>query len=213
MILYLAGINHFDPLSRERLREWFERISNNTGAPRFLAVEFREDVFLQVRAQRERFRQLLKEQWPQMSEALVNTLVLSLAYEGDTHLEIFPAVEVLWLNQHRQLTEVEIDGINRYAEDRLTMYRQFLDQGAGHLPDDDKVLATISESARLRADPAKKGGDARDEQFAQVIIQRIGNSQDGWAIIVAGSNHIQDSNGSMRRLLENAGHRCEITLL
>lgn len=211
MLFRIAAINHFAPLCRTELLNWLERLRREDGQPIFIAVEWSQEIFQQVLAQRDRFRQLLRQQWPEMSEGVREALVLSLAYEGDTHREVFPDTEILWLDDHRRLTDEHREDIPRYAEMRLNIYNWHL--GFGSPPGDDEILARISDGVKGEADQQGEGGTERDEQWVLMITERIGNDENGWAVIIVGRNHAMDADGSMRRLLEEAGHRCEVTFL
>ncbi len=210
MILYIIGINHFDPSCRLKLCNWFrEWAEKGLKKPCFVATEWGQRIFERVREQRPELRQLLKKQWPHASENLLDTLSLSLAYEGDAHTTHFPEVEVLWLDDGR---EVNDDDVDNYARDRFEMYKRFLNS-VPESTDEDSILRRIREAAVQEAGPIPQEGNARDEQFATRILQRIENSQCGQATVVVGKNHAGDFKGSMRRLLQEKGCSCEILLL
>lgn len=210
MTLYLVGINHFDPSCRLKLCDWFcQCIEKGLRTPCFVAVEWDPEVFEQVRSQRKKFRELLREQWPSMSETLLETLTLSLAYEGDTHTAYYPEAGTLWLDESR---EVDTDEVNNYGRDRFNMYKRFLNAvPAGS--DDGSILQGMREAAIQEAAPMPQQGNARDEKFATHIIQRIEKNECDWAIVVVGKNHAGDFKGSMRRLLEEKGYCCKVLLL
>ena len=208
----IAGINHFDPRCRQNLLKWYHELRERFGEPCFVATEWDEKIFSEIKAQREQFLQLARQQWPQMTEALICTLTRSLGYEGDTQSDIFPDSEVLWLDQGRRIGDLEISEINEYAQSRLNMYREFLGEGL-LASSEDQVLETMSQAATRRAPPPSEGGDERDRKFAALILQRITKGGCQWAIAIVGKNHASDTDGSMRRLLENAWCRCEIVFL
>ena len=206
MDLHIAGFKHFDPTGRTRLRQWLEQLSTeHTEPPAFVAVEWDEDLFGEVKAQRASFRNLITQEWPFASPGLLDELELSLGYGGDTHTGVFPDVPVIWLDQGRRCD------VSCYASKRLDMYKSFL--GEEGLPGDSTAaLATLSQQASERADPPTKG-DERDQKWTRLIIDEIAQSGGDWAIAIVGPNHTRASSGYMTGLLEEAGQLCEVTIL
>jgi len=203
MILRVAGIHHFDPTCRQQLLEWLRSYSESHGDPAFLATEWDEQHFLQVKGQRDRFFNLLRDAIPGLSDEVLNTLKLSLGFEGDTHLEVFPDVEVLWLDQGRR------GDVALYAEDRLAMYREFLAQEEAPV-DNANVLVRLSQSARQTAEAPEAGG-GRDGGFANLIIERAAKRDGDYGVIIVGGFHAGQQPGSMRSLLDEAKLTCEVT--
>jgi hypothetical protein len=206
MLLRIAGINHFDVLGRHKLRDWLTRYSHEVEGPAFLATEWDQNIFETVRGQRQHCRRLAAQRWPNFSDELLDIVMMSLGYEADTHADLYPNIEILWLDQGREADERDV---NRYAEDRIHLYETLLAEGE-ELRDQQEVLAGMSNAASRRA-----GGDGgigvRDQNFARRILDRA--DDDGWAIVIVGKNHTADVEGSMRRLLEQGEQRCEVVLL
>ena len=202
MKLYVAGVNHFDPLCREELKRWLQKLSEiNDKPPAFVAVEYDRRQFEQIRKQRKRFRQLLKKQWPSLSIAQLDILENSLAYDGDTHLEVFPVAEILWLDKGRQVNDSSM--IDNYAEDRLTKYRQH-SSGQKSLRIDQ-----LSENIR-KVENVQDINLDRSSKFANLICEGVSKSGGKWAVVIVGYNHTRkDIQGSMRCLLENTKLICE----
>lgn len=204
MKLHVAGVNHFDPLCREKLRKWLQGLSLiNAEPPAFVAVEYDRQQFEQYKKQRGRFRQLLQTEWPSLSTAELDILENSLGYEGDTHLEIFPSAEVLWLDRGRQVSDLSM--IDKYAEDRLTMYKQY------SFGQKTLRIDRLSENIR-RAENSQNISLDRSKKFADLILEKVQKSGGKWAIVIVGSSHTRkDIRGSMRYLLENTGLICEVS--
>lgn len=205
MLLRIAGINHFDPLGRRKLQDWVARYANNPALA-FVATEWDQDIFERVRGQRQRFQQLAARRWPEFSPQLLEILSMSLGYEADSHTQSFPNSEILWLDQGR---EANPEDINHYAEDRIQLYASFIDDGLD-LANEEQMLLAMSERADQRAAGAD-GIGLRDQAFARLILDRV--THDGWAMVIVGRRHASDSEGSMRRLLEEGRQRCEVALL
>lgn len=208
MIVYIAGINHFDPTNRETLRRWLATLSSSrTSPPVFVATEWNREVFENIKEQRPKFRQLMMRQWPDASSELLDILENSLGYEADTHTEVFDNVEILWLDQERL---VNVSDINNYAKDRLKMYRSFLE---GHpLPKNtSEALSMFSKEARRRAQNSE-ASTRRDVEWARLIQEKCVISKGEWVIIIVGSSHASDHEGSMRRLLQDQRLICQVNI-
>jgi len=206
MLLRIAGINHFDVLGRDKLEQWFAAFAAERPGPSFLATEWDPIIFARVREQRTHLRQLAAERWPGFSDALLNVLALSLGYEADSHLMSYPKVNVLWLDQGREADQADIV---HYADDRLALYARFIGNRA-NIVNEDELQSAMSRAADNEA--AGDGGiGARDRRFTDRIRARAQNNT--WAFIIVGKRHAADEHGSMRRLLEQHGHVCQISLL
>ncbi len=204
-VLRIAGINHKDPAMRQRLIELLTDYYGKYETPDFIAVEWDEDVFKAVMAKREEFRGLLKEEWPNITEKLLNTLVQSLGYEGDAHLGVYPNVDTVWLDQGRK--DYGSDFIENLAKRRLRDYRKFLGTCCINAPD---ALSRISESASKVDCPRY---DPRDRIFADAIRNNSIVGGNDWAIAIVGDDHARMGGGSVRDLLAAMGYKSEVCSL
>ena len=209
MKIHIAGIYHPDPLCRCYLKQWLKQLSTNYAVdPAFIATEWDENIFTEVKKQRNKFRELAQTKWPGATSDLLDELALSLGYEADTHIEIYPNVDILWLDQGRK---EESDEVREYARDRLAMYISYL--GGEPLPNDNtSALTKLSLEARARTQSDRQG-DERDKKFCRLILERIENGGGDWAIVIVGAVHAEQVDGSMCRLLEEARQLCEVTIL
>lgn len=204
MILRIAGVAHFDPTGRQRLVEWLRHCS---GKPTFIATEWDKHILQEVLLQREEFRRLISNQWPTLSADLLKSLTLFLAYEGDTHLEVFPEAEILWLDEGREPPEE----LRNYARNRFEMYKAWLGDKIAET-DDSAILRRMSEMAAAEAGDPPIQGNERDAKFADLILRRVTNGGD-WAAIIVGKFHALNYARSMRELLEAHDQICEVALL
>ena len=206
MRLYIAGVVHNDPLGRSKLIEWLRALSRR-GVPGFIATEWDEDIFGRVRAQRNWFCHVAREEWPQAPPELIRDLSLSLGYEADAHTEVFPKLEVLWLDQGRQVQD--LSEITEFGQLRLGTYRSFLGDGAMPLVVSE-ALALLSSEAWRRADAGACGGidTARDSRWAEVLLERTQQVSCEWAVAVVGQRHSTREEAHFRRLVEDAGISC-----
>jgi hypothetical protein len=204
MKLFLVGINHFDPLCRVKLSKWLQDVSKiNSTPPSFIAVEWDENHFNLIKAQRKRFGELLKLESPDLSNDELEIFKNSLAYEGDTHIEIYPSVPIVWLDEGRVVNKEKIEC---YAEGRLNIYK-------GHSRGQIKgSLQQISDS--LKQSQQAEIDLERSKIFAERIIAQITESNIDWAISITGQEHTNEEiPGSMRSLIKKAGFNFEVIKL
>jgi hypothetical protein len=209
MILRIAGVNHFDPAGRQKLVDCLLLHAKEFGTPAFIGVEWDKDIFTQVKAQRKKFRQLISNQWPELSLETIKALTLSLGYEADSHTEIFPDVKILWLDIGRQASE---EVVKNYAHDRFTMYKRWLctkviEKNA------TTILAEMGKMATDEAGDPPKVGNERDAKFADLIPRQGTKGVGGWASIIVGKFHAMKYGGSMLQLLEEKGQICRVYVL
>lgn len=213
MILRIAGTNHLDPTGRRRLIEWLRGCSDRHGTPAFVATECNEGFHARARAQRKVFRSLLRHEWPSATEALVETCVLSLDYEGDAHLEIYPEVSTLSLDECRRCPDRYFRSLPKGI---LNKYKKWLNYQLPKLAD-SAILARLSRCANDGADEPVDDDhwldSVRDEKLAERIAGAAKPEEPGWAIAIVGRSHAKDRSGSMRGILERRGYPCEVFIL
>lgn len=204
MTLFIAGINHFDPMGRERLADWFCVLAEQYRAPpTFVAVEFDRDLFEMLRAQRPRYRESIHTLWPEVPEADLDHFERSLGYEGDTHLECFQGPDVIWLDQGRRLPP---GAITLHTQQRLAALRFFKARNALMLP--GVVSEQVQAYTRARAFSAE-----RSRRFAEHILEYVRKRDWTWGIAIVGAAHASDEfEGSMCSLLGKAGISCRAHL-
>ncbi|MBI5777339.1 MAG: hypothetical protein HY444_08110 [Nitrospirae bacterium] len=207
MKLCIAGICHFAPLGRNKLKEWIGQLAQgNTGPPAFVATEWDQTLFAQVKDQRGQFRQLAQKQWTAADADLLDVLETSLGYEADTHDEFFPNVEVLWLDQGRN------GDVSSYAKGRLNVYRSFLDDEPP-LTNTAEALEKLSQEAWSRAEQSRGSSTERDDKFASLLLDRISKGGSDWAIVIVGAAHARYLEKSICMQLDKQGHSCQVTIL
>jgi hypothetical protein len=211
MELQIAATNHFDPLCPIRLKDWLRRQQEaHALAPEFVAVEWDRDTFEKVRAQRPDFRALVIKAWPSISPFFADALTATIAFEGDTHLSIFPEAEILWLDAGREVTDPT--DISEFAKLRLVGYEGWFPNGISEYK--ERLLERMSAEAWTRAE--KRKPDPRDWKFASAILARIEQIKhpgSAWAICIVGANHASNDEGHMRAILEAEDVTCVVSEL
>jgi hypothetical protein len=207
MKFFIAGVNHFDLFGRKKLQGYLKKLSAvHKTSPAFIAVEYDKNHFVRIKEQRKLFRSLVKNEWRFLTEEQLDIFELSLAYEGDSHIDFYPKVEIIWLDKDRQT-----DRIDMFAEDRLKVYKAFCKSQSITLTNDN-LLQFLSYQAYNNTDSSSYG-NYRDVKFKELICNEANGKPEGWSLIIVGSNHTKNKSGFMRELIENEGQKCEAILL
>lgn len=205
MRVFIAGINHNDVLGQRRLIKWLnEKANTERDDPEFVAVEWDEGMHSRVKAQRKLIGELVRKEWPAATDYFVHTIERSLGYDGDTHCEVFPSVNTIWLDKGRALGDPAI--VDNYYVDRMNIYRCC----AQGVPMDftENLLHDMSVRAWDLGGSPVPGGDSRDALFSEMIIEETKRALSGWCIVIVGCNHAGLSNGSMAWRLRKEGMVC-----
>ena len=207
--LQIGAILHFDPLCRSRLRNWLKNLSTEKRKlPGFIAIEWDREIFEQVKEQRSVCQQMAEQEWPGAPQDFVNAVSEAIGFEADTHEEVFPDVEIIWLDQGRHVPE---SVIAHYARDRMAVYKSYLPKDIS-IPSTKTLEAMSRESWKRSASSAYERTD-RDSKFAFHILEAITKNNPAWAIAIVGASHASDAPGCMRALLETKGVLCEVAIL
>lgn len=203
MDVFMVGVNHLDPLGRTdllaRLRALASRHSN---PPAFVAVEYDQHHFRSIVCQRDRFRSLIETKCGGLTTAELDAYANSLAYDGDSHHDIFPDVPVLWLDEDRKCSNSDLA---EYPELRLAIY---LRRSGNDLRCVEKLSCAI-KAVPTQTNTSTPFWKERNETFARRICDRIREINGSWAIAITGKEHACNSvSGSMCQLLEAAGVNC-----
>ena len=122
----MIGVNHFDPLGREKINIILNELSMNSDyIPECFAVGWDKTYANIIRNQRPYFIQLAREYKLDLKEETILALADSIAYESDSHKEKYPNVPIAWLDERNK--GIIPDYVEHYAEERLKMYLGFLD--------------------------------------------------------------------------------------
>ena len=109
------------------MSEWLKyQSSGHNTAPAFIAVEADVEVYRQLLMQREVFRKMLEDEFPNLQLDVKDKLTLTIYYEADTHSAVFPDSTIVWLDAERVFPP---DAIRDYAKHRLFIYRRLLNKG------------------------------------------------------------------------------------
>lgn len=180
-----------------------DKAQQNAESPVFVGVEWDRGLFENVTFQRAELRRLARETWPRATLAFIDALVEGLAFEGDTHLEVFTDVQTLWLDQGRVLSDPTV--ISNYARDRIRVYHSYLPDVSSH---NESTLLDMSREAWRRSSSRTPEATCRDEKFSAVIIRYLEEHSGSWAIIIVGADHASQEPGCLLFTLKTKGITC-----
>ena len=229
MNLYFAGIHHGDPFCVVNLRDYLDRIhANITVKPDFIAVEWGQNCFETfVQEQRKIFGGFIRTDplLKNLSLESIDLLTNLIGYEADTHKDIFPDVNTLWLDNYRNLDDRNLPNIAKNNFTRIKGVAESLSRPIS----EDYLLTKISESCEWYWDkPSKdeieedfllklKYGEHdfdRDETWANLIIDEIEkNGFDNFGIIIVGAEHTVFESRYLANLLKKQSFQCDVKLM
>lgn len=194
-IVFLAPVNHFDPLGRAELITRLRLLRDQWHVvPGFVAVEYGPEQHRVYVEQRPQFRQMLAHEWPDLRPGELDTLEQSLAYDGDAHRDVFLEATILWLDKGRQFTRDQLAG---YAQGRLGIYRVHASGPLG-----GRILQLSQQIRQIAAPP--EPGDERDRNFAEAILAELGRGS--LALVIVGANHATEAvPDTMAAILRESG--------
>jgi len=203
MKLLIASIIHFDVLGHRRLIEWLKQKSAiESGAPEFVAVEWDKDMFSLIKAQRNLIGEVARKEWPTAPNSFVQVIQQSLGYEGDTHKEVLPSVETVWLDR----PVVDETSVSQYCRKRMDTYKLYARNTCFDFG--ENMLINMSQQIWLESEPPETGGTERDIIFSDKIMSQIKHAKSNWAIVIVGANHASLSPGCMVSHLSERGSIC-----
>lgn len=206
MDIYLAGTNHFDPSVRKELIGWLKQLAKEHGSePCFVAVELGKQIYTEIAAAREPWKELARKEWPGISDDTLITLADTMGYEGDAHRAIWRDIDPVWLDDSRKLTPEDHEKLKKYADGRQGVYRAHM-RGADPVGDPHTALNGLSES--LHRNAGNWDDDPRDEAWARELSGRIGKEGCEWAVVIAGDEHLAEHGGNLRDRL-GKGKSCK----
>lgn len=104
-----------------------------------------------------------------------------MAYEADSHLDIYPNLPMLWLDKRYE--KIIPDSVKNFALDRLNIYESFI----RYLSDDNKNnLEEISKIAWSRC--GLSAATERDALFFNILTSEIKNGYKN-IFVVVGADH------------------------
>lgn len=200
----LIGTNHYDPLGRQKIHNVLLHLKNERNfIPDFIAVEWKEEYARQIILQRPRYEQLLSSKFPLLSSESILTLADSLAYEADSHNNLYPETPIIWLDENR--VPVKDAVIENYAETTLNVQISNLSDAK---ISDPCNLQQFSFAAYHASDKDCLRDTERDAKFLQATCASAFQTSN--IIGILGSLHTDLTvPGGYARLLLDVGYNVE----
>ncbi len=160
-----------------------------------MAVEYRQSYFEEIIDQREKFGDLVKNNFPWLSEEESEQVKASLAYEGDIHLQVWPDVATVWLNEEPDVSDHilpesvleyaqhRINSLKSYATSETSASLSFLDEVAIKLANERISKCRVVDMQKRRRD---------EESWVNILKKHLAKLQsDEWGVAIIGSAHVR----------------------
>lgn len=202
--VFLIGINHNDPLGRAKVVKLLKEAKQKGFVPDVIGVEWKEEIAKKLILMRSDMEQLIMERWPRTEKREAKTIADTIAYEADAHLEVYPQLEIIWLDEQREITEALRQRIDTYCIDRKNIY-------ANHVPSecDQLCVSTLSSSIGL-VENANFAPSIRDQLFADALLAAIENGKKQIVCIVGADHTNIEMPGSFANRIFAAGHEVKV---
>ncbi len=204
-ILFIIGTNHHDPIGRVKLAKQLQELKDtNAEAPKFIAVESNEILLKRMMELREEAKILYRLEWQNLPLEMIENFATALYYEGDSHQEIFPDSNTIWLDKDKS-HDIDLSWI---IADRINDYNEFFDKGYTTLESISSKIWQDPNISTIMKDP-------RNTLFADLILKNLDLDRGGWAIAVVGYEHTRTSKKfpTMTDILIDAGVNCQVVPL
>lgn len=230
MELLVFGGFHYNPLHRERLKQWMEFLRDKKGDPTFIAVEANRILFHAViRKQRRKFVEIAKADLRLGGLKELDALSKAIDYEADTHEEVFKEEQnVIWLDDGRKdltticdpcdtaerflsLCQKALESSNFCAPDLarytpvITAIDQYIKSVGQKFPTNPNREALLHEMGQPYCD--------RDRLWLGVLKPHCVHDAQGYGIVVVGENHTIREGNSLVKHLEGIEQPCNVHLL
>lgn len=215
MKVIMIGTMHNSLLSEMGLWLKIKELRAQYPAPEFVAVEYDEEVFntkiIPLRSAIDSCKVKNKYFGENISDKELEALASCIGRDGDTHLEFYPQVKTVWLDEGRDCPENEIRfrhpcGSPLY--NTISNYMAFV----GALPNDtsvdDRILSYMEHEQQAPDSPLYNL--ERDKMWLDILTKNFSTSSSDYCLVIVGFNHTEDVEGVIRQLLERDGHDVEV---
>lgn len=188
----ILGINHNDPLGKQKTVALLKGLKKNGYTPDCIATEWDKDLAQSIIEQRNKFIKYVKDEIPYLNNKTIESLANAMAYEADSHMSLYPNLPIIWLDKGSKYFKP----IDCYWNDRLDIYLDNINQ----LDDKDKNnLEILSKNIWNIAN--SENATERDEKFFEIILNTIDKGYKNILVIVGASHANIKINKSLASLL------------
>ncbi|SKA81724.1 hypothetical protein [Desulfobaculum bizertense] len=205
MKVYMFGCRHNSLYAHQQLKEGLQDCLDQGVEPEFVAVEYKKSMKEQILRQRD-FECLEESRKNFLREKIgdeYHHITPSIGYDMDSHQEYYPDVETVWLDDDRELDELEKDAPNHFLYNTIVNVLNFKDKNRLNF-DGEFWKRYMAEEKKTVCQPAYN--TERDQMWLQTLIPYLLLEEDQSCIIIVGADHISKHEGVLKELLEEAGH-------
>lgn len=214
MKVILIGGVHNSLSCRDRLVSTLNDISESERSVSFVAVEYDENTFYnRILPLRDAIDECKKKNpifSKYVSDDEMHELASCIGYDGDAHMDIFPDVETVWLDEGREPNE------NLFAHPCGSFLYNKIGHFVGMIMSGDIIGEygeRLFEYIALENDGAEEIiNNVRDESWFEIISEFLTDEEHDCGIAIVGGSHAEEKEGNFRSLLENAGHNVEVIM-
>lgn len=177
--------------------------------PKFIAVEYNKTLFqnhiitnANVESLERTRRDFLSNK---LSQPEFDAIAESIACEGYAHKDVFPDTPTVWLDNRRELDDVDI----RSAQGSLFYNKalsviNYLDNNSSE--NSGRELVIESEICDLETPDTTPDNPDRDGMWENELAEHLELSINEIGIVIVGSNHTRDRKGLIRQRLRSKFH-------
>lgn len=206
--LYVGAVVHNDPLGPESLSAWLQGLETSHEAPPiFAALEFRKNDADTFAAHRHQIPAAFRAEFPNIPDDDLQAVTRGFMYEPGTLSAVFPAVEVLWLEEESMCPPAASNQVVEWSQDQA---RKRIEMGnPDHLGGFAKVMSRLSRRA---GDASLHNGDYERDARWRAMIEAQPRAVGTWGIAILGKAHtrLTDPNSFVGQLLSN-NIQCVVT--
>lgn len=192
MTLHVAGIMHYDPLGRDRLKKWFEDLKHKNVKVSYLLLEYHENDPSIVCDLRKDFRKLCEDGLKEyrLTQADLDILENSFWYELDSHFDYFPNVKSLYLDKEKEESKYK-NLPKELIDDNYPIVLEKCDKNSNNF------IQTLSKETWIYLNKQweflnKNYGLERDKYLFEQIVDKTSSFNNDNGLLIIGRNHIRD---------------------
>ena len=195
--IVFLGVNHNDPLGRDKICSILKNELKDF-VPNAIAVEWKREIAYEVINQRKAMIEVLTQQYPNVELSDIKILANAMAFESDSHINIYPNLPVIWLDQERGV-DIYDDTVANYFVYRKSYYDAIINSGISSIEEISIYVCSVMSSNI----PSE-----RDILFYNKLHKEIEENGYTKVICIVGASHADlSTEGSFANLFIKIGYR------
>lgn len=212
MRLVLIGGVHDSFECRVNLVRILNELAEKEPFPKFVAVEYGEDFFNEnINPQ----RSLAALSTPKeesvrryLSTDEMTRIADVVAYDAVSHLDVFPNVPTIWLDNKREYSDIETQSAGSLLYNKMVSVINFKTKYQG----DSSKIDLIDEYTKTELDEVgpPNRNILRDEMWVEEMAPHLTLDLGEYGIVIVGADHTKNDDGLLRPRLRKLGHGLRI---